>query len=629
MMCRYSDDSLLNIEDALFLTRNSFKELRKQIFSGRQQKKDEITVDITDTNGFINDIEYPINNMVNSIFPIDTKLEFNTTGHQSYELIGRYASFSPILNNPITGHYRIFPNFACQQINSTMMDYSNYEDKVLIVLRGECTFVNKVLNLVKSDLNPKAIIIANDEPLRGLITMYSSTFNDDRSLDIPIIFITNEAYKSFEQHDSKDLLVRISTAPLGNWINIIISMVLSPPLLILFFYCLIQLIQSCRRFQRNKFSEKIVKNLPVYIYNKNHLILYRNFYNYLMVTAQTESLIRNSVDSESSSAASIDFEGGNTNRYKPTPSPSNPSLNNFIINGIDVKRRSKELEVLIMNDDFYPAFKCSICLDRFKPLRSRVLVLDCKHFFHESCLSNWLINFKRSCPLCNNSTIANVSNRSSMSASLIAGQLNNANYNSINGGDLESHIQFDSSSNDFLDDTTSEAHNILEDDYENVYQELNIQLEDNHQGNNTADTNINADTNHSLRLPQGNSGTIEHRSNRTETPAVSEESFKTPTDTLHERESIYSNTASFFTTRTQFDNKNTNRFSKPLHILCRYSSNNVNSREELSTSIDSDLDDNKGLPNGSNETTSDSNDTTMESNETLNSTGSTINMSTD
>ena len=30
-----------------------------------------------------------------------------------------------------------------------------------------------------------------------------------------------------------------------------------------------------------------------------------------------------------------------------------------------------------------------------------MLVLDCKHFFHEYCLSNWLINFKRSCPLCN------------------------------------------------------------------------------------------------------------------------------------------------------------------------------------------------------------------------------------
>lgn len=38
---------------------------------------------------------------------------------------------------------------------------------------------------------------------------------------------------------------------------------------------------------------------------------------------------------------------------------------------------------------------------KYIPLKSKVLVLDCKHFFHEYCLSNWLINFKRSCPLCN------------------------------------------------------------------------------------------------------------------------------------------------------------------------------------------------------------------------------------
>ena len=61
------------------------------------------------------------------------------------------------------------------------------------------------------------------------------------------------------------------------------------------------------------------------------------------------------------------------------------------------------LNILVPPDDYFNATKCSICLEKFHPLRSRVLLLNCKHFYHEQCLSNWLINFKRSCPLCNNS----------------------------------------------------------------------------------------------------------------------------------------------------------------------------------------------------------------------------------
>lgn len=521
-------------------------------------------------------------------------------------MVGRYASFSPILSNPITGHYKTFPNSACEAINTTMPDYADYEDKILIVLRGDCTFVKKVDNLVHSDLNPKAIIIANDEPSSSLITMYSSTFNDDRSLDIPILFITNESYKIFYRFNLDNLLVKVSTAPLGNWINIIISMILSPPLLILFFYCLIQLIQNCRRLSRNKASEKIVRNLPVYIYNKNHLIRYLEFYNYLNVTSQTELLINDNSDS-SSSNNSLHFD--RDSHTKPTPSPSSPTLNNFKINGVDVKRSAAELGVLIMNDDFYPAFKCSICLDGFKPLKSRVLVLDCKHFFHERCLSNWLINFRRSCPLCNNSTIANVSNTSS--TSLIAGQLNQPNYNTFNEVDVESHIGLDSSSNNVSEDPLING----EDEYENVYDPSS-------QVNDPREQEQPIDTGNIARPLTGNvvTGPLEPVLHQPLEGLSAQESSK------HERESIASSTTSFFTSHSQFDSKSSARFVKPLHILSQYSSHNIHSRDNLSTSIDSELDD-----MANNRVTADD---TIDSNTTLDSTdstdsNSTINMSAD
>lgn len=428
-----TDTESLGFLDALYLTKNSFKEFKNQLMGKNDVSK----------SGF-NDIDYPLNSMVNSVFPIDSLIQVNYTDHKanrniSTDIVGRYASFSPILSSDLFSQYEVLDHNACSVIEKD----DKYEDKILIVLRGDCTFVEKVENILKSELSPKTIIIANDEPFKGLITMYSSTFNEDRSIKIPIMFITYESYQFLKKLNKEDLVISISTASLGNWVNILLSLILSPPLLIIIFYCLIQVIQNCRKLQKNRFSEKIVKNLPVYIYNKNHLIQCKDFYKYLNMTGQTDAAIENMNDSQSSINSfplisdSPKFDNMDITNAKPTPSSSNPALNSFVINGVDVKGLTDRINVLFMHDDFYPAFKCSICLDRFKPLKSRILILDCKHFFHENCLSNWLINFKRSCPLCNHSI-------SSVPPNLLAGQVND--YGSL---DLEAQIESDyqSSSN--------------------------------------------------------------------------------------------------------------------------------------------------------------------------------------
>ncbi|CAH6718228.1 hypothetical protein CLIB1444_01S02014 [[Candida] jaroonii] len=430
-----TDTESLGLLDALYLTKNSFKEFRNQLLG----KNDHVAA------SGLNEIDYPLNSMVNSVFPIDSLIQVNYTDHKdnrnvSTEVVGRYASFSPILSSDLYSQFQVLDHNAC----SIIPDISKYENKVLVVLRGDCTFVEKVENILKSELKPKTIIIANDEPFKGLITMYSSTFNEDRSIKIPIMFITYESYQFLKKLNKEDLTIRISTASLGNWINILLSLILSPPLLIIIFYCLIQVIHNCRKLQKNRFSEKIVKNLPVYIYNKNHLIHCKDFYKYLNITGQTDAAIENLNDSQSSIDSyplisdSPKFDNIDITNAKPTPSSSNPALNSFVINGVDIKALTNRINVLFMHDDFYPAFKCSICLDRFKPLRSRVLILDCKHFFHENCLSNWLINFKRSCPLCNHS-IANIPHN------LLAGQVND--YGSLDlEAQIESEYNHDSSS---------------------------------------------------------------------------------------------------------------------------------------------------------------------------------------
>lgn len=331
------------------------------------------------------DMDYPFNSVVNSMFPLDSVIEYNVS-NTTRSLTGRYASFSPILTHAITSNYVLFPQNACEKLTGS---YPEFHGKVVVLMRGECTFVEKVKNIVRSEVRPLAVIIGNNEPDRGLITMYSSTFNNDGSLKMPVLFVTYEDYHELQKLEKHHIPLRIYTATLGSWANVVLSMALSPPLLTLFFYLTIKSVQLFRRSRTNRLNLRLVKKMPVHIYNGNHLVDAKHFYDYLTATDQTDDLP--SVSEDSDSARSL----------KPSPRSSALSLQTFTVNGIDVRAQKVRLGVLTAPDDFYHTYKCSICLDKFKKLQLRVLVLECKHVFHEQCLLNWLVNFRRSCPLCN------------------------------------------------------------------------------------------------------------------------------------------------------------------------------------------------------------------------------------
>ena len=357
------------------------------------------------------DPEYPFNNVVNTFFPVDALIEYNTTTtigsnleddleeHSTVRFVGRYASFSNIIETEVTSEFKMFPNNGCSSNLNETINAPDFYNKVVILKRGDCTFVDKVKNVVDLNLEPKAIIVGNDEYSAGLITMYSGTYNLDGSMKIPILFITLEDYERLNLL-REGIKISISTASIGSWINLVLSMALSPPLLILSFYTLIKLCQRCRTKQKSRNNVKLVNSLPVYIYNVKHLIIISKFKEYLKLTNQQELQYDHDSSSNISSAAQSLIENMPSSRNGSSHSlPHSP----IVINGIDLKATTlfPESTLLFSPDDYYPAYKCSICLDHFKPLKSKVLVLECKHFFHQACLSNWLINFRRSCPLCN------------------------------------------------------------------------------------------------------------------------------------------------------------------------------------------------------------------------------------
>lgn len=316
----------------------------------------------------------PINSVFNLFFPVNAVIEFNVTADPTpYHVVGRYASFSTLLSRRLRTEFIVLdPEIdACAPIPDPDNQYAN---RTVVALRGKCTFVEKIRHILA--LSPLGVIIANNDPMGGLITMYSNTFNLDGSVRVPILFIAHEDY--LEMKEAGITVANIATALVSNWFALLLSMVLLPPLLVILFYLAVVLGQRLRHRRINRRNMKAVKSLPVYVYNVSHMVNARHFRQYLAATKQ-----------------------------KPYGSVVMPLLEVSLIDGegqwslVDLTHLPSRIEILVAYQHFFPSYKCLICLEKYAPLTTRVLVLPCKHFFHEKCLSNWLINFRRLCPLCN------------------------------------------------------------------------------------------------------------------------------------------------------------------------------------------------------------------------------------
>lgn len=400
MACGLFTGTQLQLEDALFLTKNTIKELQTSYICRSRRVNCPLDGPELPQNGdaasreFIRpsspsflgrDFDLSLSNVVNSVFPIDLIVSYNATSTSSSEFVARYASFSLVLNGEVSAPFAVVPGGACSQIDEA--DRASYTGKVLIAQRGNCSFERKVSCLIESKLEPAAIIIADNNPHGALITMYSSTFNKDGEIRIPILFMGYDDFQLLDSLHKPGVVLTVRTATIDSFVGLVLLMAVSPPLMILLCYLLIRGLQLWGRRRRNRSNQRYVRLLPVYIYNGNHLAPATKFYEYLTATSQANdiTLVLSSSD---------DLSAGQDSEVTVGPSYS------FVVNGTDLYSL-KHLKLLFAPTDYYPTQKCSICLGRFHTLKSRVLVLDCKHMYHEKCLSNWLINFKKSCPLCN------------------------------------------------------------------------------------------------------------------------------------------------------------------------------------------------------------------------------------
>ena len=75
--------------------------------------------------------------------------------------------------------------------------------------------------------------------------------------------------------------------------------------------------------------------------------------------------------------------------------------NNNILQNLNHDEILNNLEEVELNEQFKnKEDKCAICLEIFS-IGDKVSYLPCFHFFHSSCIKNW-IRIKNKCPFCNN-----------------------------------------------------------------------------------------------------------------------------------------------------------------------------------------------------------------------------------
>lgn len=401
--------SELEIRDALYLTKNSLREMKSRCWNWIQDQKVPGTVRWKDAMSLRDNVDLQrlenkdtlrqkspansLDNLLYAFFPIDAMLLYNRTtpegDRETWNVRARYASFSSIVNNDLEGEIVIARSDFCKAPDNI----THIKDKILVLSRGGCTFSEKIMNLLSHKDRPNSVIVANNKPNDPLITMYSSLLN--QRVHFPVMFISYESYNDYLSHaDGKR--VSIVTLTYSNLVNILGSSVLSPPLIIILIYLSLKCTNNIKRRKKFRQNMTLVRRMPVYIFNGDHLVPRKFFASYLEVTDLTHKAQEvNAVSSESSPTGSVkslvlkDYE----------PNLKAPRLSPYANNN-DLIKLKKDLGLLLAPEDYYHSLKCSICLERFHSLSSHVIVLSCRHIFHESCLSNWLINFKRCCPLC-------------------------------------------------------------------------------------------------------------------------------------------------------------------------------------------------------------------------------------
>ncbi|KAK9322595.1 hypothetical protein V1517DRAFT_307868 [Lipomyces orientalis] len=131
-------------------------------------------------------------------------------------------------------------------------------DKIALVLRGECSFYEKVLNL--QSWGAAAVIVGDVEGARGLLTM--SAKGDTHKIRIPSFFVSHSSYVQLAVLDTVSIIPSQPPSPV---LDTLLFLLVSPLLSLSLIYALLIFHRRYKRM-RDRAPKAFVENLPTRIW---------------------------------------------------------------------------------------------------------------------------------------------------------------------------------------------------------------------------------------------------------------------------------------------------------------------------------------------------------------------------
>ncbi|KAK9485485.1 hypothetical protein V1527DRAFT_130725 [Lipomyces starkeyi] len=131
-------------------------------------------------------------------------------------------------------------------------------DKIALVLRGECSFYEKVLNL--QSWGAAAVIVGDIEGARGLLTM--SAKGDTHKIRIPSFFVSHSSYVQLALLDTVSIIPSQPPSPV---LDTLLFLLVSPLLSLSLIYALLIFHRRYKRM-RDRAPKAFVENLPTRIW---------------------------------------------------------------------------------------------------------------------------------------------------------------------------------------------------------------------------------------------------------------------------------------------------------------------------------------------------------------------------
>lgn len=254
----------------------------------------------------------------------------------------------PSVTAPLRGELAVVGGDACGGGKRR-----NLTDKIALVMRGGCSFYDKVLTI--QEWNAKAVIVGDNQYNRGLVTMYST--NDTDMCQVPAMFVSRASFELLSTEDEVSIIPGPSATPA---LDTILFLLISPICSLSIIYLMVSVHRYFTQLTRRA-PKRAVKQLPVRVW---------------MGQGISSPAVKGKAQGGSNSGVLESGEAASTAQEEGAPPPTTSD------------------KVWVSSDE------CIICLEEFTVGESRVMQLPCGHDFHEECIQRWLTTQQRTCPIC-------------------------------------------------------------------------------------------------------------------------------------------------------------------------------------------------------------------------------------